>query len=57
MIAIVACPPPLHRPRMEIEMNAPTAYAAHSSALPRIALLAVAAAEALYALALQLKSA
>ncbi len=35
-------------------MNAPTAQAAYSSALPRIALLAVAAAEALYALALRI---
>ncbi len=35
-------------------MNTPTAQAASSSALPRIALLAVAASEALYALALRI---
>lgn len=34
-------------------MNTPTAQTAYSSALPRIALAAVAAAEALYALALR----
>jgi uncharacterized protein YjiS (DUF1127 family) len=39
---------------MEFDMNAPTTHAAYSSALPRIALLAVAAAEALYAVALRI---
>jgi uncharacterized protein YjiS (DUF1127 family) len=38
---------------MEIEMNTPTTQAAYSSALLRIALAAVAAAEALYTIALR----